>query len=344
LHTLDGSYGEGGGAILRLATALALINQESVKIVNIRKKRPKPGLKTQHLMGIHALSEFCGGELEGASIGSETIKFNPSDEWKSHLSIKIPTAGSIGLILQTLQLAILATRNHSLKIEFVGGATFGKWAPSIPYVNYVTWDIFRQMNCKFEVAINRHGFYPKGGARVTVSISSPFSLQGLKLDVYSKPKEAKIFSFASKHLEKAQVAQRQSSVIVNALKNYSISFETFNNYVDANNPGSGILIFSKTGNSVIGGDFVGERKLRAEQVGLKAFERYITTVDRHCTVDPFLADQIIPIMAIASTPSVLLTPYLSNHTKTNISLVKELLDVSIQCEKLNDRFMISVDI
>ncbi|MFX0170947.1 MAG: RNA 3'-terminal phosphate cyclase [Candidatus Hodarchaeota archaeon] len=343
MHILNGSYGEGGGAILRLATALALINQESIKIVNIRKKRPNPGLRTQHLMGLHALVEFCGGDIEGDYLGSENIKFTPSNDWRSHLSIKIPTAGSIGLILQTMQLAILARRNHTLKIEFEGGATFGKWAPSIPYVNHVTWDIFRRVNCKLDLTINRHGFYPKGGARVTASLMSPSSLQGLKLDVYNKPIKAKILSFASKHLERARVAQRQSNSVVKALQKYSISSEVVDKYVDADNPGSGTLIFSKTGNNVIAGDFIGERKISAEQVGLKAFERYITTVNRQCTVDPFLADQIIPFLALTSSSSVFSTPYLSNHTKTNFKLVKELLDVTVHSEMVNDRFIISID-
>ena len=69
----DGSEGEGGGAILRLASAFATILQEQVRIINIRKKRPKPGLKTQHLIGLNALAEFSGGKLEGAKLGSETI-------------------------------------------------------------------------------------------------------------------------------------------------------------------------------------------------------------------------------------------------------------------------------
>ncbi|MFW9906109.1 MAG: RNA 3'-terminal phosphate cyclase, partial [Candidatus Thorarchaeota archaeon] len=63
MQTYDGSIGEGGGSILRIVTSLALVRQEPVKIINIRKNRPKPGLQTQHLVGLRALAEFCGGEL-----------------------------------------------------------------------------------------------------------------------------------------------------------------------------------------------------------------------------------------------------------------------------------------
>ena len=60
MRKIDGSQGEGGGSILRLASALALINEEKVKIENIRKKRPTSGLRPQQLLGLQALTEIWG--------------------------------------------------------------------------------------------------------------------------------------------------------------------------------------------------------------------------------------------------------------------------------------------
>ncbi|MFX1286227.1 MAG: RNA 3'-terminal phosphate cyclase [Promethearchaeota archaeon] len=344
MQVYDGSLGEGGGSILRLVTSLALITQESVKIVNIRKNRPNPGLQTQHLMGLRALANFCGGELKGDYIGSKTISFNPANSWRSQLKIHVSTAGSLGLILQSLQLAVLGSKNHPLEVELQGGATFGKWAPSIPYINHVTWQILRQMNYELKLIINHHGFYPKGGAQISAFMKSPSFLQGLDLEKFQIPEFVNIQSFASKHLQKARVAERQADVITKALIKQNIESKIRNEYVNANNPGSGVLIFSKMGNSVLSGDFVGERKITAEKVGLKAFERYIVSLNSQSTVDPFLADQILPIMATASNSSVFYTPYLSNHTKTNIRLIQEVLGVVIHTEKINNRFKVLVDV
>ena len=47
---IDGSFGEGGGQILRTSIALSAILGEPIKITNIRAKRPQPGLKRQHIM------------------------------------------------------------------------------------------------------------------------------------------------------------------------------------------------------------------------------------------------------------------------------------------------------
>ena len=51
---LDGALGEGGGQILRTALSLSMVTGKSLHIVNIRAKRPKPGLLRQHLTAIHA--------------------------------------------------------------------------------------------------------------------------------------------------------------------------------------------------------------------------------------------------------------------------------------------------
>jgi RNA 3'-phosphate cyclase len=344
MRSIDGSRGEGGGSILRIATALALVTQEPIRITNIRKKRPKPGLKAQHLMGLRALADLCGGSLENAYLGSKSISFRPANDWQSHLKIRVATAGSLGLILQTLQIAILATKNHSLTVEFQGGATFGKWAPSIPYIDQVTWALIRNMGYDLELTIERHGFFPKGGARVLAKMTSSSSLNGLKLEGFRAPSHATILSFASEHLKNAHVAERQSKAIVNALEESSINTTVQNKNVPANNPGSGVLVFSQTGNNIIGGDFVGERKLRAEHVGQNAFERYYKAVKSQSTVDPLCADQILPIMACATSSSVFTSPFISNHTRTNISLIQELLDVSITTSKGDGHYRVSVDL
>ena len=49
MREIDGSYGEGGGQLLRTSVALAAITGEPIHIYNIRAKRASPGLAPQHL-------------------------------------------------------------------------------------------------------------------------------------------------------------------------------------------------------------------------------------------------------------------------------------------------------
>lgn len=99
---IDGSYGEGGGPIVRTACGLAVLTHSPVRIFNIRLRRPAPGLRPQHLLGVTALAELSGGRLEGAYVSSTELLLHPGRVNTGELQLKLATAGSIPLILQTL--------------------------------------------------------------------------------------------------------------------------------------------------------------------------------------------------------------------------------------------------
>jgi len=238
----------------------------------------------------------------------------------------------------------LGSKNHKVEILFQGGATFGKWAPSVPYIDSVTWDIFRRMGYKLDLKILKQGFYPKGGARVKAEITSPTRLKGVHL-IPSKPfTAAKVISIASTHLKKAKVAERQASAIKAELKNRSIRSNLEISYVTTQNPGSGVLVFSSMENCVLAGDSVGEKKKPAEKVGLTAAKNYLLTYDSNNSVDSYLADQLIPIMALADSSSIFTTPKITNHTQTNIDLLNRINDTEITIEEREMGYQLIIDV
>ena len=66
----DASFGEGGGSILRVAAGLAVVTNQTLHIYNIRKSRPQPGLKTQHMMGVKAIIQLTDGHTTPIEIGT----------------------------------------------------------------------------------------------------------------------------------------------------------------------------------------------------------------------------------------------------------------------------------
>ena len=74
---IDGSYGEGGGQILRMAVALSALTGKSIRVYNIRAGRPNPGLKNQHVTAINAVAKLCNAKVKGLYVGSKTIEFHP---------------------------------------------------------------------------------------------------------------------------------------------------------------------------------------------------------------------------------------------------------------------------
>jgi RNA 3'-terminal phosphate cyclase (ATP) len=75
LTVINGSYGEGGGRILRTFLALSAIHQKPVTLQHIRSNRSNPGLNPQPLKGLEALAHITGVKIEGGRNGSQTINF-----------------------------------------------------------------------------------------------------------------------------------------------------------------------------------------------------------------------------------------------------------------------------
>ena len=131
---IDGSYGSGGGQILRTSIGFSAFTGRPCRIFNIRAGRKKPGLREQHLPAIRAVSALSEGDLQGDEIGSSEIEFTPHEIRKDGVSIRISTAGSVGLVLQALMIASIG-RKTLIKIS--GGATFAKWAVPVLYLQEV---------------------------------------------------------------------------------------------------------------------------------------------------------------------------------------------------------------
>src|SRR3954469_19440627 len=74
---IDGSFGEGGGQILRSSLTLALLTGQAFRLRNIRARRSKPGLQPQHLTSVRAAAEVGQAQTRGASVGSGTLDFVP---------------------------------------------------------------------------------------------------------------------------------------------------------------------------------------------------------------------------------------------------------------------------
>ncbi len=104
---IDGSYGEGGGQIVRTAVALSAVTGKAVRIKKIRLARPKPGLAPQHARAILALAQLCGGATSGVEPGSSEIAFHPGEIRGGSYRVEIGTAGSVTLLMQCLLPAML---------------------------------------------------------------------------------------------------------------------------------------------------------------------------------------------------------------------------------------------
>lgn len=317
---IDGSYGEGGGSIIRAAVGLSAVTGKPIRIMNIRKGRQTPGLREQHLQGILAVADFCSGKLKGAELGSTEIEFYPGNGFSESVKIVIGTAGSVGLALQPLQIAVLAASNP-VKVEISGGATYGKWAPPIDFMEGVFYKVLGKAGYRIDLEVKRHGFYPSGGARVS-AVFHPPKERNFSLNLIEQGKISSIsgLSVASKHLQNRKVAERQKIAarqeIFNQLK---VSPKIKTNYLDTESIGSAITLSLTTQKgAILGAAGIGEQKLRAEVVGKEVSQSLISDFQAGAAIDRHSLDQIIPILAASQASSVLKFSELTSHARTNI--------------------------
>lgn len=320
---IDGK--EGGGQIVRTAVAMSALTNKAVKITNVRGARPKPGLKTQHMQGIAAVGKLCDADIKGLSIGSQELEFVPGKLVERDLEIEILTAGAIGLVLQALMIPTTKLKK-SVKIEIKGGGTWNKWAPPVIYFEKV---LFPLLGEESEINIIRNGFYPKGGAQVTI-IAKPWVPK--KIEILNKGKIEKILgvSVAAEILQKRNVAERQAKAAIEILKEKKPAIDL--KYVDAFNAGSGILLWANCENSILSGDAIGERGKTAENVGKEAAENLKFDLE-NSAVDFHTADMLLPYMALAGSGKIK-TSKITNHIRTNISVIERFLNIRF---KINEK-------
>ena len=321
---IDGSYLEGGGQILRTAISLSAITQKPCYVFNIRKKRSKPGLKQQHLLGLQALAHLCNGKLEGDFLGSEEIKFFPGQTYRDQVSVNIPTAGSIVLVLQTLIPSLLFPPKPT-EITFNGGATDTFFSPTIDYFRHCFLKILEKMGARIEIDILKRGYYPEGGAKVKVKVF-PSELKKINLTERGQLKKILAISGASEFLRDKKVAERQLAGVREILGKLKLPTQEKVEYYDTRCPGSQVCLVAEFENTVIGTDNLGKLGKRAEDVGKEAALELLKEQKSKACLDKHLADQILPYLALLNKKFPVTVSEITNHCRTNAWVIEKFIN------------------
>jgi RNA 3'-terminal phosphate cyclase (ATP) len=141
--TVDGSFGEGGGQILRTALALALVTGQPFRIEKIRAGRKNPGLLRQHLTAVKAAAQIGQATIAGDSIGSTQLTFAPGRIAAGEYTFAVGTAGSTTLVLQTILPALLRA-NAPSRLTLEGG-THNPFAPPFHFLVQAFLPLLNQM-------------------------------------------------------------------------------------------------------------------------------------------------------------------------------------------------------
>ena len=319
---LDG--GDAGGGFIRSALGFAALENRPIRIENVRGGRPTPGLRPQHLGVLEVFAEICRADVTGASVGAETITFEPAVDdgiAGGRFRVEIPTAGSATLVVNAL-LPLAMELRSGLSVTVTGG-TDVKWSPPVDYLRDVTLSLFRDHGLQAALEVDRRGFYPVGGGSVTLHLG-PSDVRPFDLGARGDVTGVHLSSTESASLADRDVATRQLDAAVDHLEreweSLAVRSKTART-VETDSPGSAIVCRLDVDGGWAATSALGERGMPAERVGERAAAGTLEISERKAAVDRHLADQVLVVLARAG--GTVRIPALTDHVESGLSLASE---------------------
>lgn len=326
---IDGSEGEGGGQVLRTALAASLVSGTPVRVSRIRANRETPGLKAQHLAAVKAASVVGDAAVEGATLGSQEIVFEPKAVRGGSFEIDVVTAGSTTLVMQTVLPALLLAPEPTSVV--VRGGTHNPLAPPYEFLERTFLPMLGRLGARVGLKLDRPGLYPLGGGKIRMVVE-PKPLH--PAEVIHRGEVVKRRATASVNELATHIVERELKTIKHQL-GWKQSELRAGDLTGARGPGNVILLEVECEHVTEVFCGIGEKHRRAERVAGDVAEEAKRWIEAHVPVGEYLADQLILPFAIAGGGTFRTMP-LTQHTLTQISLVQRVLGARISTATADD--------
>jgi RNA 3'-terminal phosphate cyclase (ATP) len=325
---LDGTFGEGGGQILRTSLALSLLTGRPFHIRNIRGRRPRPGLQPQHLQSVRAAAAVGSADLRGASIGSSELSFTPGPVRAGAYHFDIGTAGATGLVLHTVYLPLMLRGGGPSEVTLRGG-THVSTSPSFHFLD-ATWRAYlAAMGLQVSLRLDRPGFYPRGGGVVRAFLQPAAAVRGVSLPERQAVRATGLSAVAG--LDRS-IARRQARRAGFRLGQHGLA-APFSEETWEGGPGSVLVLRLDTTPAPTTFVALGARGKPAEAVADEAADEALAYHQAApALVDAHSADQIVLPLALAEGPSEYTVARVTAHLTTNVAVIGRFLERPIVCE------------
>ncbi|MEQ8763580.1 MAG: RNA 3'-terminal phosphate cyclase [Planctomycetota bacterium] len=316
---IDGRQGEGGGQILRSSLTLSAATGRPFRIRHIRGGRRKSGLLRQHLTAARAAARVCDARLEGDVLGSTELTFEPQSCQAGHYELQVGSAGSCLLVLQTvLPILIRLESPSTLSLE---GGTHNPSAPPFESIVESLIPVLSSAGAKISLSLERPGFFPAGGGRVSVSIdpaSAPRPIDLLERGSQLSQDACIAIAHIGDH-----VAEREWNVVRKEL-GWSDSALRVHRFESSLGPGNALSLILRHEHVTEVVSAIGTRHVSAERVAHQAVDQARRYLAASAPVGEHLADQLmLPLALLAGGRFRTLSPSL--HTRTNAMVIEGFL-------------------
>ena len=375
---IDGSYGEGGGQVLRTALSLSMLTGTPIRLRNIRAGRKKSGLMRQHLVCVQASQRISNATVTGAQLGSTELTFAPQEIVAGEYHFDIGSAGSTNLVLQTLLPALLfagsdkqtdstlTSNSISASTISIKGGTHNPMSPSSDFLQQAFVPALAKLGMQVDIELKQAGFVPVGGGEISATITPFVRRAGMPTLQLSKRGKLQGVQLVASNVNldhdickrelasaKAKLAENIDASLIHTKGNklrgigegntcYAVvTHEVVPEVLSDNMQANEPHNLPTMHHEVFA--LLGEKRTSAEKMGNRLaglVRRYLFKSD--ALVDEYLTDQLLLPLAL-SGGGEFTARMISEHSQTQAWVIQQFLPVEIVFDKLaEDKFLVKV--
>lgn len=329
---VDGTYGEGGGQIVRTSLSLAAITGKSIEIEGVRGRRSKPGLQPQHLMAVKAAGQICSAAIQGAEVGSSSFRFEPgSPVLAGTYRFDIGTAGATTLVAQTVLLPLALAEGPS--VVTITGGTHNPMAPCVDYLELVYLPVLRRMGVEVSLDVPRFGFFPRGGGELTIRLGGSSKLK--PIDLTRRGEERSRFA-------RVITSGLPEDVAVRGARQLERAIQTVDHFEKPSlGPGAAAFIGAEFEGGFGAFTGLGERGKRMEKVAQEAVEPFRSWLAGDAPTDEHLADQLVLPAMLAHGTSRWRASAITEHLRSVIWLARQFVSREVEVDEASGTVTVS---
>jgi RNA 3'-terminal phosphate cyclase (ATP) len=255
---------------------------------------------------------------------STDITFKPRQLRTGRYNFDIKTAGSTSLVLQTILVPLCTA--HSASTVSITGGTHVPWAPCFHYLEMQWMYYLRRCGYDANLILDKAGFYPKGGGRMSATIRP--SPQIAPLRVTKREKIRRIYGISGVANLDISIATRQKRQVLQRLSGVCQNIKLKNIRLSSPGKGTVLLIVGEFDNKQNDGYAqccyfgLGERGKPAEKVADEAIDKFEQYLATDTTLDEYLADQLLLPLAFANGISEFSTARITKHLLSNAEIIQ----------------------
>lgn len=329
--TLNGSHGEGGGALLRTALSMSAITQQPVRIHRVRGAMRRSGLTAEDLTFVQVLQKATQAEVTGDDLNSEDLLFTPKKQLRgvngkfdvtSHMEGRVPG----GTLILASSLAPLLAKGLAYSSLALCGETFTNNALSFDAFERSTAAAWRAQGLYVFPSLVATGFGHGTRGEVHVDIE-PSAFE--PVDWAVRGDLVSIGAVVTTTEMSAQVGDRARAQLSTRLEGLGVEPDYVFNEVHGVESGLSVTIWAEFERGMGSGSMVLQRGQNLTQAIDGAWDGFCMWFKSKATVDTYLADQILVPAVLTSGRTTFTTPTLTRRLLTMVWVIKQFFPIKI---------------